>query len=201
MIVTMEPMFSESGLEERLRQLGISSTLAFGAACGERMLACYRKFSEECGWGNEAKLRAGLDLIWGRALSCEAWSDKEVSQVLEACLAAAPDSDDFTSLYTSSAQDTVFGICGLLEFLLDGELGKAVLAARYPTDSIDLLVQEFGGLDPGDPDLEAKILASSLMQQELRRQRRDLEEVASLDSSHVASLRGRAGQESILDKG
>ncbi len=200
MIVTTEPRFSESDLEGRLRPLDAALTLAFGAACGERLLPCYRKFNEEAGWGNEAQLRTGLDLIWRRALGRDEVSDDEVSQALAACEAVAPDSEEFTSLYTSSAQDAVFAICALLDYLLESELGKVVLAARYPTDSIDLLVQELEGMEAGNVDLEASILASPLMQQELRRQRRDLEALASAEGSDGASLWERAMRESILDQ-
>lgn len=199
MMAMKESAFSETDLEERLSALSIPRMLVFGASCSERLLPCYRKFNEETGWGNGAQLRDGLDLVWRRALEAGEPSDEEVSRALVACEAVGPDSEDFTSLYTSSAQDAVFAVCALLDHLLEGEQGKIVLAARYPTDSIDLLVQELEGMTPGSSDLEASILASPMMQQELRRQRRDLEELTSQDEA-AASIRERAMRESILDR-
>lgn len=198
--VTTETAFSETDLEGHLVTLSASRALAFGAACGERLLHCYRKFNAETGWGSGALLRDTLDLIWRRAYGTGESSDEDVLRALAACEAVAPDSEDFTSLHTSSAQDAVFTICALLDSLLKGELGKVVLAARYPTDSIDLLVQEREGMAPGASDLEASILGSPMMQQELRRQRRDFEALASSQEEAVAFLRERAMRESILDQ-
>ncbi len=195
----MEPTFSESALEERLRALDLARTLAFGAACSERLLDCYRKFSEETGWGGGSQLRGALDLVWRRALGVDV-SSSEVFRAVAVCEGLAPDSEDFASLITSCAQDAVFGICSLLEYVLDGQVGKVVVAARYPTDSIDLLVQELGGMAAGASDLEASILAAPMMQQELRRQRRDLEKLALLGGRAVASVRESVSRESILDQ-
>lgn len=72
-----------------------------------------------------------------------------------------------------------------------------VLAARYSTDSLDLLVQEAEGMDPNASNLKASIVASPMMQQELRRQRRDLDALRHGEALGV--LRRRARRESILE--
>lgn len=169
----MELAFDEIRAANAVGLLKPHQQLAFGAACCERILPNYRVFSEEVKWGDSEPLRKALDFAW---LACQdlAPEPKTVQALLAACENNAPDSEDFDSLYTSSAQDAVFAICSLLDFLLTGNSSHVVNAARYATDSIDLIVQERDDLSPQDPGLEQKILQHPLMQQELRRQSRDL---------------------------
>ncbi len=55
-------------------------------------------------------------------------------------------------------------------------------------DSVDMYVQELEDMDPADPELEEKILAHKLMQEELRRQREDLEFLNTLDDEISVSM-------------
>ncbi|MGL1558168.1 hypothetical protein ACSTIJ_23390, partial [Vibrio parahaemolyticus] len=73
--------------------------------------------------------------------------------------------------------DAVFAVCSLLDFVHQRDIKKLVNAVRYPTDSIDLYVQETAQMDAQDPKLESMILAHPLMQQELMRQQRDIDEL------------------------
>jgi len=55
--------------------------------------------------------------------------------MLSKCEQSAPGSEDFTSLYTSSAQDAAFAVCALLEFLLDGDTARIAGVPRFSTES------------------------------------------------------------------
>ena len=175
----MELVYNEVGMQRVIAALETHQRLAFGAACCERSLPNYLAFSKEVGWGSMAPLRKALEITW---LACEGMHppDELVREVLVGCEAVIPESEDFESLYTSSALDAAVSVCGLLDFLLTGDSDHVVSAARHSTDSIDLIVQERASMDPQDPDLEYKILVHPLMQQELRRQQRDLEDVSKL---------------------
>lgn len=101
-------------------------------------------------------------------------SSQEIKEATAFCEAVAPNSDDFVSLYVTSAQDACFSVCGLLDCLLKNDLDKVVQAATYATDSVDLYVQEIERMAPDDPQLEQKILTHRLMQRELAHQEQDL---------------------------
>ncbi len=193
----IEPAFSEVHTTRMLDPLDTYQQLAFGAACCERILHNYRTFSTEVGWGETKCLRIALGVVW-QGCESERPRKKRVRNLLATCESNVPISEDFDSLYTSSAQDAVFAVCSLLEFFLEMDIRHVVNAARYPTDSIDLIVQERGDLDPQDPELEQKILEHPLMQQELLRQRRDLAATHDLrqgDLEHLGSMRRRAESE------
>lgn len=177
------PAFSEAELRDQLGLLDESRRLAFGAACCERLLPCFLKFSDEVNWNHNGELRDALSLIWRIVVKSEESTRAQVASAIAACEAIVPSSDESSSLYVSSAQDAVFATCALLDHVLHNDFGKLVLAARYPIDSLDLLIQELEGLVPGTSSLEASILSNPLMQQELRRQRRDLEALAASESA------------------
>lgn len=196
----MEPAFNDKRTLHALAAMQSHQQLAFGAACCERMLPNYETFTQEVKWRDDGPLRRALDTVWK---ACEGLlpADPHVGDLLSECEHCAPDSAEFTSLYTSSAQEAAFAVCSLLDFLLDGEVDHIVSVPRYSTDSVDLFVQEREDMDPRDPAREQRILEHPLMQQELGRQRRDL-----LDSSRVPldgrvavlQLRSRAQGESNL---
>lgn len=181
----MLPAFDERLLAQRLQPLPWFLSLAFGVACAGRLVSNYRKFSDETGWGDITPLERALGILGTLAINRTLPTESECRNLATQCEAQAPDSEAFSSLFTSSAQDAVFSVCSLLDYSTERKLEQVVLAARYPTDSVDLYVQETEQMAPQDPALEAKILAHRLMQQELSRQARDL---AVLEAEGAAGI-------------
>lgn len=185
------PAFNGEALMERLIRLDNKRQLAFGAVCCERLLPNYLAFQKNAGWGNIDPIRKALDYVWW-SLSNQPPSSQEIKNMIASCESAAPDSEDFDSLYVTSAQDVCFAVCGLLDYLLEGDVGKVVQAATYATDSVDLYVQEIENMAPDDPQLERRILTHRLMQRELAQQEQDLkaiEQAPSLSQVFLAQLK------------
>ena len=198
--MAMEPAFNEPSTLAALAQLQAHHQLAFAAACCERMLPSYATFQHEASWGDLAPLRRALDAVWDACAGAPP-APPVVRALIADCEPCAPDSEDFTFLHTAAAQDAVFAICGVLDFLLDGDVAHLVAAPRFATDSVDLIVQENESMDPADARLEQRILEHALMQQELVRQRRDLADAARLargDAAALGAYRARAQREAAL---
>lgn len=166
--------FDELSLTRRLQPLSRAQVLAFGCACAGRLVWSYERFIEEARWGSPEPLGRALGLLWAIARGQRPPPPSEFRALADDCEAQTPSSDAFGSVFTTPAQDAVFATCSLLDYCIEGKAGQVVLAARYPTDSVDLYVQELERMDPRAPDLEDRILSHCLMQQELRRQDRDL---------------------------
>lgn len=182
-----ESAFNEKWLASQVALLQKHQRIAFGATCCERIIPNYLSFHQEERWGDIEALRAALDFVWNAALLGP--SDVQaVRTLLSKCEALAPDSEGFDSLYTTSAQDAVFAVCSLLDFMLISEPNCIVNTARYPIDSIDLFVQECENMCPEDRNLERRILEQPLMQQELVRQNRDLRVVRQIDRNDQDAL-------------
>ncbi|WP_423682130.1 DUF416 family protein [Undibacterium sp. WLHG33] len=191
----METAFNSDVLREQLNELAAQWQLAFGASCCERLLPNYLAFNIDAKWGNFAPIREALDLVWS-SLEGHAYDRDTVQKLITICENVAPDSEDFTSLYVSFAQDACFSVCGLLDFLLKNDVKEIVQAATYAMSSVDLFVQELENMRPNDPDLELKILSHPLMQRELEKQRVDLERITNtsvLDTVFLSQLRSESG--------
>lgn len=185
------PAFNANSLRTRLIKLDSALQLAFGAVCCERLLPNYIAFQSDTGWGNVAPIRKALDFVWS-SLESKSLDTQAVKSITESCESVAPDSEDFESLYVSSAQDACFAVCGLLDYLLENDVDKIVQAATYATDSVDLYVQEIENMAPNDPELEQKILNHRLMQRELAQQEKnlaDIEQATTLSSDFLDGLK------------
>lgn len=197
----MLPQFDENAVIRRVQRLPWNLALAFGASCAGRLVSNYQKFHEETKWGDVQPILRALDFLCRIAASQTAVTKAEARAVASECEAQAPASEDFSSLFTSGAQDAVFAVCSLLDYCAERKAQQVALAARYPTDSVDLYVQEVENLSPQDPALEAKILAHPLMQQELLRQERDLVAVETQGASAVPELMARRTTEQAFQIG
>ena len=185
------PEFNAEFLKERLIKLDSKRQIAFGAICCERLLPNYLAFQKDAGWGDINPIRKALDLVWFY-LNGETRNIQEIKDLTDSCESVAPSSDDFESLYVTSAQDACFAVCCLLDYLLENDVGKIVQVATYATDSVDLYVQEIENMAPNDPELEQKILTHQLMQKELTQQEENLkaiEQASALDSNFLAQLK------------
>lgn len=197
----IEIRFDEKSLLTRLEPLSDRQRLLFGTACAERLFGNYVRFAREVEWGNDVALRRALDAAW-KTCSGSAPDGPTLARLLVECEAAAPESEEFDSLFTASAQDAVFATCSLLDFIGAQSIEKIVASARYPTDSIDLYVQELEGMSAHDPTREDKILRHPLMQQELWRQRRDLDEARKVlpdDAQQIEGFKRRAQSEGAFE--
>lgn len=170
------PAFNCSALRVRLKKIDSKRQLAFGALCCERLLPNYLAFQQDTGWGDIAPVRKALDCVWA-FLHGQTPSIQEIKDATVSCESAVPNSDDFVSLYVTSAQDACFAVCGLLDYLLEKNVDMVVQVATYATDSVDLYVQEIESMAPNDPQLEQKILTHRLMQRELSQQEEDLKAI------------------------
>jgi uncharacterized protein YjaG (DUF416 family) len=136
--------------------------LAFVARIAGRLTPNFEAFSVETGWGDPKQLNLTLDRIWAQLES----SDEMVGAqgLLLSCEKQMPDTEDFSSVLTSTALDAVGVIC----LCLEGFKGAAVQyldAAQLATDSIDLYLQY--ALNPESGNTEVAVAHHPLMRQEL----------------------------------
>jgi len=162
------------------------------------LLPNYRRFFDETKWGDVTPIEHALDYLARSAGTQTLPAESECRRLAAECEAQAPRSEEFSALFTTSAQDAVFAVCSLLDYCAERKLDQVVLAARYAADSIDLYVQETEQMRPGDPALEAKILAHRLMQQELERQERDLAALGTGVADTVAGVLSRRATEDVF---
>lgn len=107
----------------------------------------------------------------------------------DACMAEAPDSEDFETMLVSAALDAAIATVHILEFLELRDREGAIAVAKLARNTVDLVVQELDAMLPNAPDLEERIRTHVLMQNELYWQEKALSEVAA--DVDLGTLEGR----------
>jgi len=196
-------------IESSLDALGRFQKIAFAAACCERMLPNYQVFYEAEHWGNPAVLREAIDLVWLYIASDEHQND-ELRKLSKEFDKLIPDSEDFVSLHTSAATAAALAILETVKCCINKDICEAIDVADYSYDSIDLYLQFSGQVDiPKKVSamkfrkiIEPVLVNHPLIQQELERQKCDLDLLASsekLNKKVVGKLKNRSfGKSNII---
>jgi uncharacterized protein YjaG (DUF416 family) len=175
----VEPQCFLNNLEQKLKLLSAQQQMAFGAMCCERHLPEYLRFSAEQDWGDPDALRLAIDSAWTMVVDDKKMNQQELKGLLEKCIAATPDSDEFPTVISDYAQDVAIMVCLLLQFLENCNPVAIVQVASRARDLIDAKVQVESKLEPTDPKLEEKIASGELMVSEIAKQKSDLEMVSN----------------------
>lgn len=182
--------FDEASLHRSLARLAPWKQVAFMASTCERMLPNFDRFAAESGVGDPRVLRRGLDAVWSWVESDRA--PDELGPLQDEVEWQAPNTESFSSPFTSAALDAANAVAIALDAVGDPDSASAVEVAGLARDTIDLHVQEVEDLDPNAPGLQKAIRRHPLMQAELRRQREDfayLELCTGLRADAVRRLR------------
>jgi uncharacterized protein len=193
-------IFDANSLRSRLARLSANSRIVFAAACCERLLPNYVLFVKSASWGDSTVLREALDYIWHTVTSGNI-DRGHVEELLERCDAIVPDSEAFSSDFTSAAIDAGAAIMETLKTLLDDSIDHIIDTASFCRDTVDMFIQIRDGLDfNNDPEFEEKIARDPLMQYELERQALVLEQLErhhELDSSIVDNIRDKSWNDGV----
>ncbi len=181
--------------------------VAFGISCCERMFGNYVECKRRIKWGDERPLRQALDALWNH-IECQKIDKQSAERFTSSCETVAPNSDDFSELLTTPAQDTCFAICAMFDYVLTGELKRIAQVSSFGVDTVDLYVQELidgfrsePRIVPNNPNRERQIRLHPLMQRELARQNADLELLATHPNVSILKSKWRAPEKSSLDFG
>jgi uncharacterized protein YjaG (DUF416 family) len=150
--------------------------VSFLASCCERLYGNYLQFNEDTGWGEPLVLCQGICRLWNNVGAVDTDNLQNIRNAIEA---VTPDTEDFSSAYTSAALDAAAGLLESLAYCVDDELSHCVQVACLCRDSIYMFVQQRGDLDHSNVD-ELRIYADPLMLSELRAQQSDIRSIQLL---------------------
>jgi uncharacterized protein YjaG (DUF416 family) len=178
MIEGQEPLiFDHNVLERALEELPRRNRVAFAASCCERLLPNYHAFTLVESWGDLAPLVDGIDLVW-HYLATGTLPEPHARKLALACEAAAPDMEDFGSLYAPAALDAAASVAYTLEGCLTDDVRPIADVASLARETIYLYLHRIGQPTPLEPQagafIEDWVQHSPLMQQELAKQQQDL---------------------------
>lgn len=183
--------FDEAKLISRLERGEAACRTAFAAACATRLLnACPAVNEEVC---------AALEQAW-QSLNHSVNSARleEMSQELVALFATGGSlSSDVGTIW----EDAVSSVAYALRSAVSGKSQEAAWAARRAYEALDQYVIDQEDIDVNLPGQEAAILANPLIQLELQRQERDLDDLMGSTGdtdSAIDLVKQRAARERAL---
>jgi|SRR5580704_8474189 uncharacterized protein YjaG (DUF416 family) len=187
--------FDLAGLERELSAVRPRRRVAFAASCCERLLPNYVAFWKEGKRGSPAVLREALDAVWTAAMGQEV-SSARIDHLYAQVDRVIPDTEVFSSDYTSPALDAGAALEEALRCCVDYAPARAARAASLARDTVDMFIQVRDSLQYGESDFEERISRDALMVSELQRQRNDLfvASDSTLSDSDVASVLRRSSE-------
>jgi len=188
--------FDKAQLLAKIEQLSAHDRTVLAAAIAERMLGAYAKYSSRTGRGNPIQLREILARLWAD-LAGAPISEGEVDIMIEEAAGLIPGEDDRPwVLEQGSAEDAVSAVLYSLRSLKSGLPAEAAWASTCAGDALDDFVINRDDIDTNVPGSWARVVADPLMQAELARQHRDLEELLQ-GTATVQVLRERSKSEAL----
>ncbi len=175
--------FDEASLVAELRHLPVAFRVIFATACAERLMPAYRLFHTQSGAGDPVAMSRALEDLWSNPVLPEV-HEEIYEQQLEKIMGLIPRDDEIGASLTEKAtyaQESGMSLAYALSARLTGEPQEAAWAARVAYEALDNFVINREDIDTNKPGGEQKVISHPIVQTELGRQRRDLEQL--LDSS------------------
>jgi hypothetical protein len=177
--------------------LGSWKTRAFALLCAERLYPAIARFSPD-----EASLtRGALDAEWSELSGHTSVGDREgtLAAVEAAIDRAANGVGGFPHgpAFAGCAEDALITVAYAIEAGGDARADRIAWVGQVSYDALDAFLFGRDDPDPNDADAMTRLQNDPMIQAELARQRRDLDELrdAALTAAEVARLRERAKAE------
>lgn len=188
--------YNEAELVRALSGVPAQLRVAFAAACAERLFPAYAAFSNRTGRGNPVALATILDRVWSDLLG-DKMGLEQIHAELARCMGLVPGEDDQPWVEEQAyADDAASAVAFTLRALESGEPQEAAWAARRAYEALDHHVIHRLGIEA-----EEQVLAHPVVQAELERQHRDVDELHATrqdPASLILRLRERARAESAV---
>jgi hypothetical protein len=116
-------------------------------------------------------------------------SEEELQHGIDACTRLMPEAQsEQWNEGQAAADDAAAAVCYALRARQTGSPQEAAWAARRVYEALDEFVINRGQIDTNRPGMENRVLADPLVQSELERQKKDLDDLLSGTHAQIASI-------------
>lgn len=193
-------IFQENELRDRLATLPCWKIVAFALCCAERLMPAYTRYSEKAGLNTEdSELYANaLELIWNQLLGQEN-PRQDIENIEQKCLGAIPTEDSAWEHGEPYAEDAAAAVTYAIRSWLLCSAQEAVYAARRIYEAVEHYIANTIGTFPQSDADKQQIYLNPLIQQELSRQKYDLEqlETSLVQETLIIRLHSKAHEDAI----
>lgn len=193
--------FDERWLVSELNRVSKKLRATFAAACAERLIPAYRRFYEMTKRGDPMALALILERLW-QDLQGLALTDDELKGALDTCTQLIPNEDAGVWITEqAAAEDGAAAVAYSIRCRQGGEAQEAAWAARRIYEALDYFIISKEGINTNDQGAEQLVLSHPLMQEELARQMRDINELTGGGDDElnlIVRIRDRAKAEATV---
>lgn len=150
----------------KLKELGFTKQLAFAYLTCERLYPNYVYFSNNYNFGDSGILRTAIDYLYDNLFENNPDKNK-VNSLIKKVDKNTPDTEDFATIFVSSALDACTCILDSLTFLLNKDFSKIEYISSYGFDTVDMYVREVENIEAADKNFIQKVSEHILMKREL----------------------------------
>jgi len=195
--------YDEAENLRRLSELRAPARVIFALLCAGRLLPAYRRFHLRTGRGAFGALASIADELW-RDLKEPTSSTAAIEEALRRCLELIPlEEDGWDEATQPYAEAACAALAYALRARLSGDPREAAWAGRRACEAADHYVKSATGGWLDADGMGDAVLAHPILQLELARQLRDLDQLEELDGSNsiepqLSRLRLRGAAETVL---
>ena len=183
--------FSRIDLVKSLDRLPIPRRLIFAATCAERLLPAYFTAWDLTGNGDPEVLARSLVRLW-EDIAGEPMTESEVQAIINACMDLVPqDYHEPWFVEQASAEDASVALTYALTCRQSGDSQDAMWSAERAYNALDHFVVNRDNVDLNALGAEGRIVSDPLIQAELARQRRDVDELLGVADEDVRQIAAR----------
>lgn len=182
--------YDEAELIAKLERLPVSFRVIFATACAERLMPAYRLFHTQSGEGDPVAMSRALEDLWSSPVLPKV-HEEVYEQQLEEVMGLIPRDDEMKGSWTRQAtyaQDSGISLAYALRTRLTGEPQEAAWAARVAYEALDYFIINREGIETNKPGGEQKVISHPIVQTELGRQQRDLNELRDSSGQDVQEI-------------
>jgi uncharacterized protein YjaG (DUF416 family) len=191
--------FNEQLLIEKLDKLPPSLRVLFATIAAQRLSPAYLNYSRLIGRGDPTALSAALERLW-RDIEGEVMDAEQVQKGLELIMKLIPREDDGPWIPEQAwAEDAASAVAYALRCRENGRSAESAWAARRAYEAVDHFVIAKTSIDISRPGANEAVLSSPLVQAELARQRRDMDELLAEYRDDVVSLAQRMRERALTE--
>lgn len=190
-------VYAEDELVRQLNGLPVIFRVAFATACAERLLPMYLHYTEQSHRGDSNIMAGAVCFLWETLLGRETSKD-ELQNHIDSRMTLIPGDDDVPWVKGQAyAENSASAVVFALRTLHSGESQEAAWAAQNAYEASDYYVTHELNFEYGSAEAEQRIRSHPVVQIELQRQQRDLQDLLSAagtdnTSSVITMLRDRA---------
>lgn len=183
--------FSRAQLSSKLEQLPLPLGLIFAASCAERLLPAYITFSELAEQGEPETLTSILARLW-RDIRGERMTESEIQASIDTCMELIPsDDDESLDVEPAYAENASAALAYALTSLQKCDSREAMWSAEQVYEALDHFVVNRDNVNLNALGAEGRIIGDPLIQAELARQLRDIDELLCAGDEDVKQVATR----------